>query len=52
MSVGPGILERMFDEAARAEVIARFEEEMERRHPSKTPESTGLALSALAVFGG
>jgi hypothetical protein len=32
----------MFDEATRAEVIARFDELFERRHPSTTPESTAL----------
>jgi hypothetical protein len=32
----------MFDEVARAEVIARFDELMERCHPSTTPQSTGL----------
>jgi hypothetical protein len=39
----------MFDEAARAEVIARFEELMERRHPSTTPESAGL-IDEIAMF--
>ncbi len=32
----------MFDEAARAEVIARFDELVERHYPSKTPESAVL----------
>jgi hypothetical protein len=32
----------MFDEAARREVIARFDEMFERRHPSTTPESSAL----------
>jgi hypothetical protein len=32
----------MFDEAGRAEVIARFDELMERHHPSKTAESAAL----------
>jgi hypothetical protein len=32
----------MFDEARRAEVIARFDELMERHHPSATPESAVL----------
>jgi Domain of unknown function (DUF222) len=32
----------MFDEVARAEVIARFDELMERHHPSRTPESAVL----------
>ncbi|WP_163748032.1 HNH endonuclease signature motif containing protein [Mycobacterium noviomagense] len=32
----------MFDEAARAEVIARFDELFERRHPSTTRESAAL----------
>ena len=32
----------MFDEGARAEVIARFDELMERHHPSKTPESSAM----------
>ncbi|OBI41504.1 hypothetical protein A5707_07220 [Mycobacterium kyorinense] len=32
----------MFDEATRAEVIARFDELFERRHPSTTPQSTAL----------
>jgi Domain of unknown function (DUF222) len=32
----------MFDEVARAEVIARFDEEMERHYPSKTPESAAM----------
>jgi hypothetical protein len=33
------MLEHMFDEAARAEVIARFDELVERCYPSKTAES-------------
>jgi hypothetical protein len=33
------MLEHMFDEAARAEVIARFDEMIERRYPSKTAQS-------------
>src|SRR6516225_3171757 len=37
-----GILERMFDDAVRVEVIARFDELMERCHPSTTAESAGL----------
>ncbi|OBA70411.1 hypothetical protein A5641_13010 [Mycobacterium sp. 1554424.7] len=32
----------MFDEAARAEVIARFDEMIERRYPSSTAESAAL----------
>src|ERR1700758_4129975 len=32
----------MFDEAARAEVIARFDELTERHHPSTTPESAAM----------
>ena len=42
MSDGNGILEYMFDEAARAEVIARFDELMERQYPSVTGESAAL----------
>jgi hypothetical protein len=41
-SAGCGILAHMFDEAARAEVIARFDELMERCHPSTTAESAAL----------
>jgi len=36
------MLEHMFDEAARAEVIARFDEMIERRYPSKTAASAAL----------
>jgi hypothetical protein len=36
------MIECMFDEAARREVIARFDEMFERRHPSTTPESAAL----------
>jgi hypothetical protein len=32
----------MFDDAARAEVIARFDELFERHYPSTTPESGAL----------
>jgi len=42
MSDGNGILEYMFDGAARAEVIARFDELMERQYPSVTGESAAL----------
>ncbi|EUA52569.1 hypothetical protein I552_8677 [Mycobacterium xenopi 3993] len=40
----------MFDEAARREVIARFDEMWERRHPSTTGESAALVdqISAAA----
>jgi len=36
------MIECMFDEAARREVIARFDEMFERHHPSTTPESSVL----------
>ncbi len=36
------IIEPMFDERARAEVRARFDELFERHYPSKTPESAAL----------
>lgn len=39
MSEACGILERMFDEMHRAEVIARFDELFERHYPSATVES-------------
>src|ERR1700739_1638938 len=42
MSVDCGILERMFDEAGRVGLIARFDELMERRHPAGTAESGAL----------
>jgi hypothetical protein len=38
----------MFDEAERAEVIARFDELFERHYPSKTAESAGLVESICA----
>ena len=43
-------IENMFDEAQRAEVIARFDELVERCHPSRTPESSALLehIGALA----
>lgn len=37
-----GILEHMFDEERRAEVIARFDELIERHYPSSTPVSVAL----------
>ncbi|WP_082964220.1 HNH endonuclease signature motif containing protein, partial [Mycobacterium sp. E796] len=39
----------MFDEAARAEVIARFDEMIERRYPSTTRESAAL-LDEIGAF--
>ncbi|OBI40638.1 HNH endonuclease signature motif containing protein, partial [Mycobacterium sp. E796] len=39
----------MFDEAARAEVIARFDEMIERRYPSTTRESAAL-IDEIGVF--
>ncbi|OBI53440.1 HNH endonuclease signature motif containing protein, partial [Mycobacterium sp. E796] len=39
----------MFDEAARAEVMARFDEMIERRYPSSTAESAAL-LDEIGVF--
>jgi hypothetical protein len=46
------MLERMFDEVQRAEVIARFDELFERHYPSKTPESAALVerIGAAARF--
>jgi hypothetical protein len=38
----------MFDEVVRAEVIAGFDELMERCYPSKTPESAGLVAGICA----
>ncbi len=42
VSVQPARLEYMFDNVARAEVIARFDELFERHHPSATAESAAL----------
>jgi Domain of unknown function (DUF222) len=49
MSDACGIIARMFEDmrgrGSGPEVIARFDELCERRHPSKTPESAALRLS-------
>jgi hypothetical protein len=42
MSEACGMIARMFDEAQRAEVIARFDEHFERHYPSKTAESAAM----------
>ena len=49
LSVGGGILERMFDDAARAEVIARSDEMMERQYPSVTAESAVMVDEVCAA---
>ncbi len=49
LSEGRGTIEYVFDEAQRAEVVARFDELFERRHPSTTPES-GALLDRIGLF--